>query len=470
MKQKMNLAHASRTALLSSLIFFTCFASVRAQTLIPTVCTEPFSMSGTTTLRGDVTGHCADLPVSSTVPLFSTLVIDPGGPNEETVLAAAFVLGDPLVVRTSQTGLGGCLTKPHSAGETVRYTFDGVKAYFGYTNTSGATITIPRGVSTGNFFFPGPGTYSNQPSSFLPGIHQRVFSINVPPPPYNFTWNLGNRSVIPARDGSQSCASITYQGRLSNAGAAATGNYDLQFTAYDALTGGTPQSDAVIVENVPVTNGIFTVQINFGSALMGNNKTRFLEIGVRPEAATASDPFTLLAPRQPITYVPYAINALNAVNATQLNGVAANQYLKIINTSANSNQNTTTTQNASINISGTITSGCRDGFTAFAGGRLCVSGMQAAATFYGSSGAVVTCRGMQARVGNSADVMLTLTNGSFNYFSGQAQGWVADHFGDNTWGTWFTAIISPDFDGPPLDVNTGDTDGTAPSLPYRCVY
>jgi hypothetical protein len=103
---------------------------------------------------------------------------------------------------------------------------------------------------------------------------------------------------------------------LSDAGAAANGQYDLRFTAFDALTGGTAQSGSVVVENAQVTDGVFTVQLPFGASFFNNNNARLLEIGVRPGAATGNDPFTLLTPRQPITPVPFAINAQTATNVS----------------------------------------------------------------------------------------------------------------------------------------------------------
>ena len=116
-----------------------------------------------------------------------------------------------------------------------------------------------------------------------------------------------------------------------------------------------------------------------------------------------------------------------------------------------------------------LASGCRSGFSAFAGGRLCVSGMMGPAPLYGNgaygNGAIATCKNMGARVGNSNDVMLTFTNPNFNYFGGVQYGWLADHFADNAWGTW--NVLSPpsnqDFDGPPANAAMN-------SLPYRCVY
>jgi hypothetical protein len=119
--------------------------------------------------------------------------------------------------------------------------------------------------------------------------------------------------------------------------------------------------------------------------------------------------------------------------------------------------NINTSGNLSVN--GTISSGCRSGFTAIAGGRLCVSAMQLPASFHT---AVQTCTSLSARVGNSADVMLTFSNAGFNYFEGFATGWLADHMGDDIWGTWNVPAPNPNFDGPAL--NAGNP------LPFRCVY
>ena len=52
---------------------------------------------------------------------------------------------------------------------------------------------------------------------------------------------------------------FTYQGRLSGGGSPVTGNYDFQFTLYDALTGGNVVSGPFNVINIAVTNGLFSV-------------------------------------------------------------------------------------------------------------------------------------------------------------------------------------------------------------------
>src|SRR5438876_4037213 len=124
--------------------------------------------------------------------------------------------------------------------------------------------------------------------------------------------------------------SFTYQGRLSDGGTPANGNYDLQFALWDSMDGGNQIGSTQTVPNVSVSAGVFTVTLDFGAnAFSGAN--RFLEISARL-GGTGS--FTLLLPRQQITATPYAVRSLNAAtadtatNTTQLGGVAADQYVK----------------------------------------------------------------------------------------------------------------------------------------------
>src|SRR5437588_9666178 len=102
----------------------------------------------------------------------------------------------------------------------------------------------------------------------------------------------------------------TYQGKLADGGAPGNGNYDFQFTLWDAVTVGT-QLGSLTQNGVSVTGGIFTVALDFGSSSFpGAN--RFLEIRVRP-AGTGT--FSTLAPRQSILSTPYSIRSLNATTA-----------------------------------------------------------------------------------------------------------------------------------------------------------
>lgn len=121
---------------------------------------------------------------------------------------------------------------------------------------------------------------------------------------------------------------FTYQGRLNDASTAANGSYDLQFALYDAAAGGTQQSSIQTMTAVNVANGIFSVQLDFGSAPFAAGANRFLEIRVKKPTETN---YTILAPRQRITSVPYAIRSLTAGtadNAASLNGQPAGQYVQ----------------------------------------------------------------------------------------------------------------------------------------------
>ena len=96
---------------------------------------------------------------------------------------------------------------------------------------------------------------------------------------------------------------FTYQGRLADGGAAANGQYDLLFRLYAGLTGGTALGE-VMLNDVPVSEGLFTVSLSFGSGAF-NGEARFLEVGVRP--GPSSGAFTTLSPRQALTPAPYAL-------------------------------------------------------------------------------------------------------------------------------------------------------------------
>jgi len=112
---------------------------------------------------------------------------------------------------------------------------------------------------------------------------------------------------------SDACAqgtAFTYQGRLNDAGAAATGAYDLKFALYDASTNGNAISGAQTNAATGVTNGLFTSTLDFGSVFTGTNY--WLALGVRTNGNTNA--FTVLWPRQLLAPVPYAIFANSASN------------------------------------------------------------------------------------------------------------------------------------------------------------
>ncbi len=103
---------------------------------------------------------------------------------------------------------------------------------------------------------------------------------------------------------------ITYQGQLKSEGVPIIGSADLRFTLWDAATGGNFDPDILTTTDVPVVNGFFSVELDFGSGAFEGSK-KWLEIEVRYPAARGGA-FTRLAPRQPITAAPYALYALNS--------------------------------------------------------------------------------------------------------------------------------------------------------------
>lgn len=149
---------------------------------------------------------------------------------------------------------------------------------------------------------------------------------------------------------------FSYQGKLIDAGNLANANYDLQFKLFDTITIGTgaQQGAPMIVPNVAVAAGIFTVQLDFGASVF-TGAPRFLEIAVKPISSVA---FTVLGPRQPITSTPYTIKSANAATADGLSSVCAGcvtgaQIGSLPTNSSSYIQNTATLQAASnFNISG----------------------------------------------------------------------------------------------------------------------
>jgi hypothetical protein len=110
--------------------------------------------------------------------------------------------------------------------------------------------------------------------------------------------------------------SFTYQGRLQTSGAPANGPHDLLFSLYPTATGGFPAAGPVCFDNVDVSGGLFTVTLDFGSAVF-NGDARWLEIQVRADEGEncESGSYTVLTPRQQLTAAP---NALFALNGSQL--------------------------------------------------------------------------------------------------------------------------------------------------------
>jgi trimeric autotransporter adhesin len=139
---------------------------------------------------------------------------------------------------------------------------------------------------------------------------------------------------------------FTYQGHLNDGGAPANGNYDLVFTIYPSASGATGGFGVFTNSAVAVTNGLFTVSLDFGIGVF-TGPDRWLQIDVRTNGVGA---FASLTPRQKLTPTPYAIfantssNLSGTVAATQLSGTVGGAT----NFTGNLNGDVTGTQSASV--------------------------------------------------------------------------------------------------------------------------
>ena len=261
---------------------------------------------------------------------------------------------------------------------------------------------------------------------------------------------------------------FTYQGKLLDNSMPPTASYDFEFRLFSIDTGGTAIGTIQRL-GTAVSNGIFTVKLDFGSQFTG--AARYLEIAVKPAGATGG--FQQLLPRQPISSAPYSVRSLNAANADaattattatnalQLGGVAANQFVQITDArlsdsrnplagSSNYIQNRTTTQAATnFNIDGT---GRADIFNAATqynlGGNRVLSIAGTDNLFVGvSAGQNITNGSENTFVGRGSGFSNTF--GSNNTFSGYRSGFSNTFGNDNT----FSGYLSG-------SSNTNGTDNT----------
>jgi hypothetical protein len=100
---------------------------------------------------------------------------------------------------------------------------------------------------------------------------------------------------------------FTYQGNLNDSGVPANRSYDLAFSLFSSDHGPGQLGDTVTNSAIGITNGVFTVLLDFGPGNFSGSDC-WLEIGVR---TNGGNEFVILSPRQKITASPYAITAAN---------------------------------------------------------------------------------------------------------------------------------------------------------------
>jgi hypothetical protein len=111
---------------------------------------------------------------------------------------------------------------------------------------------------------------------------------------------------------------FAYQGRLNTGSGPANGSYNLTFALFNVSSGGSASAGPLTNSATTVSNGLFTVTLNFGNGVF-NGTAYWLEIGVATNGSTS---FQTLSPRQPLTPTPYAIYGENAGTAVLASSVA----------------------------------------------------------------------------------------------------------------------------------------------------
>jgi hypothetical protein len=118
-------------------------------------------------------------------------------------------------------------------------------------------------------------------------------------------------TLLPLATQAQGTAFI-YQGRIMESNAPANGTFEFEFSLFDRLAGGS-NLGTLTLEETPVSNGLFTVVLDFGPGAF-NGAARWLEINARNDGAGGTG--VLLTPRQPVMPTPHAMFAARAATAT----------------------------------------------------------------------------------------------------------------------------------------------------------
>lgn len=117
----------------------------------------------------------------------------------------------------------------------------------------------------------------------------------------------------PLAHGQSSPTALTYQGQLKSDGTPANGLHDFRIELYTDATAGL-QLGVQCVDNVTVTDGLFTLTLDFGSVYR-EGQQHWLKISARQDTGlncSSAAGLIALTPRQPLTRTPLAMHATSA--------------------------------------------------------------------------------------------------------------------------------------------------------------
>ncbi len=137
---------------------------------------------------------------------------------------------------------------------------------------------------------------------------------------------------------------FTYQGQLKNAGVPQNGTANLTFAMFDTAVGGTQVGATIVQNNVPLTDGTFTVNLDFtqGGVVPGifDGCKRYLEITVNGTPLSPRQYITTATPHAAVAdllHMPYAeTTVVDGTPAFLLTNLGTGAGMQITSTSADS--------------------------------------------------------------------------------------------------------------------------------------
>lgn len=206
---------------------------------------------------------------------------------------------------------------------------------------------------------------------------------------------IGSLSASAQGSGPQASSlgnTITFQGHLKDGSTPGEGNYDFQFKLFDSSSGGSQWGSTLEKGDIPVSVGVFTVQLDFGAAYRG--QALWLEVGVRTGNSTGA--YTVLSPRQELTAAPYANYSLRV----PWSGLDGNPPLDILQARVSQACGAGSSIRA-IGADGAVTCETDDGQAYTAGPGLTLSSGQFSVNFAGSGSSTMAARSDHNHLGQT---------------------------------------------------------------------
>ncbi|MEO8459329.1 MAG: hypothetical protein ABI451_02270 [Dokdonella sp.] len=113
-------------------------------------------------------------------------------------------------------------------------------------------------------------------------------------------------SIVANANAAPQSTAFTYQGSMNASGQPANGNLDMSFALYDAGTNGNQVGSTLSILQVPVVQGLFSVDLDFPGAF--GSSQRWLQVTVGGQ---------VLTPRQAVNAAPVAQYALTGSTTGQ---------------------------------------------------------------------------------------------------------------------------------------------------------